>query len=176
MARLLGRVVYRVALYRILGGEYAGSYNGRTEWGEDSLRRDYDSNFPYQDLGLEQRDIAQGTALVYAAGKAAERIWYRSQGLPESQASFGEHDETVIWARIKEAYGDRARDADRDQVVTAVEDLAVQLLQHPTCWRAVVAVAEALRAAVAGQPDEAILDEDDIKDTIGRALSASILK
>ena len=88
MARLFGINVD----YIRLDWNDEGTYNGVTVWdrGRPLAFRTWDPNIPYNKLGIRQGEKSnEDEALVLAAGKAAERIWYHQRSMDETQASYG---------------------------------------------------------------------------------------
>jgi hypothetical protein len=148
MARLLGRSVFKVSL--ILNEKQ--SYNGSTCWDDKddgvAIVPDWDRNLPYKELELEQKELKSGVALVYVAGKAAERIWYRQRGLDEAWASYGSgggerNDERKLEKELKTRFL-RMKPEDLPEAKQAIEDLAVRLLEFSPCWQAIETVAHEL--------------------------------
>src|SRR2546429_3673029 len=86
MAYLIGRAQ---VLKIILTPNVENTYNGQTDWGRNQKDRDWYPYVPYNELGLKSDDNTCGNALVDAAGKAGERLWYRQGNLDETLASFG---------------------------------------------------------------------------------------
>src|SRR5258706_10473093 len=147
MARLFGRQVHYIMLLNV-----ENTYNGYTDWGRDEHFRDWDPNIPYDELKLQQRDCEIGVALVFAAGKAAERIWYRRRNLDESLASFGSsggknNDEYQLEKELeglKHPVLQTPREK-LEQIASAkqeIEDLATRLLGHKVCWQVVETIAK----------------------------------
>lgn len=142
MARLFGRIIYRIVLVR----NVAGSVNGYTLWNRDSPRRDWDPNIPYSSMNLRtDQDARNAEILIIAAGKAAERLCYRRMGVDEALASYGEHDDRDLEQAIHEAYPDLpATELAAGKQKT--DDLAADLLEQ--AWPAVKAVAQELRRRI----------------------------
>jgi hypothetical protein len=148
MARLLGRSVFKV--YLVLNEKQ--SYNGGTCWDDKddgvAVVPDWDRNLPYEELGLEQKELKSGVALVYVAGKAAERIWYRQRGLDEIWAGYGSgggdrNDEQKLEKELRTRFP-RMKPEELPKAKQAIEDLAVRLLEFSTCWQAIEVVAHEL--------------------------------
>lgn len=111
-----------------------------------------------------------GVALIIAAGKAAERIWYRQSGLDEAKAGYGRRSgyddeseleqEIVAWYRKREERYSWLTPEERQlkpkELVEGkqlIEGLAMRLLEVEKCWMVVEVVARAsLKELEQGQP------------------------
>ena len=157
MARLFGRCVYKI----VLELNTAGTYNGRVDWGREELSmRAWDPNIPYARLQLRQEDGDHVVPLVFAAGKAAERVWLRQRGLDETLASFGSDSDAwndkqeienelrnITWLKPERIL----------QEMQAIEELAVKLLA--SCWQVIEVVAQALLNGIQNTPKYFSLDD-----------------
>jgi hypothetical protein len=173
MARLLGRVVYSIRLQRMSSGPYAGAYNGRTDWGRDSPAREWDARAPYDSLVRSREEYIQAVVLIFAAGKAAERTWYRKTGADEALASFGEKDERELERELLAMYRSQLTleltSAQLDETKLAIEDLAMRLLSEPRRWRAVEAIATTLLQELQHAPEEVRLEGEQVHAIISQA-------
>ena len=88
---------------------------------------------------------ARIAALVLAAGKSVERIWYRQKGIDEGLANFGlgdeqHNDEPELEKELLGSYS-QLKPEELLQTKKNVEALAIRLLESKKCWKAVEAVA-----------------------------------
>lgn len=143
MARLFGRRVHDIEFVV----NVQGTYNGRTHWGRDEIICEWDHNIPYTKLGLRQEEAINAIALIIAAGKAAERLWYRKRSLGEFQASYGSKsafdDEQEIEDELMTAYPS-LKPEQLPQAKQITEELAMRLLETEICWQAIEVVARTL--------------------------------
>jgi hypothetical protein len=161
MARLFGRCVE----YIKLDSNDEGTYNGETKWDRDSALRVWDPNIPYDKLKLRQEENEKAVALIFAAGKVAEQMWYRQRSLDETQASYGSrsgifNDERQLEIELEllvkfpwlksENLPKRKQD---------IEKSAMQLLGAEICWQAVEAVAQALLEGLKRAQEHVMLDD-----------------
>jgi hypothetical protein len=153
MAYLIGRAQ---VLKIILTPNVENTYNGQTDWGRNQKDRDWYPYVPYNELGLKSDDNTCGNALVDAAGKAAERLWYRQRNSDETLASFGlssnkDNDESLLEQELLK----KDPQLKREQLSEAkqfVENFAIELLEFETCWQAVDTVAKMLLERLQEKP------------------------
>ena len=158
MARLIGRSVDKIDLLLIA----EGTYNGYTDWDRYNQFRYFDPNVPYDELKLKQADDDLGVALVYAAGKAAERIWYHQKGWDETLASFGsygEHNDDLELEKELLTVIPGLKPEQLPQVKQDIVEAAMRRLGLEICWQAVEAVAQALLEGLKQTPERFILDD-----------------
>ncbi len=164
MARLYGINVEYIELYLIVEGTYQGIYFGKTAWDRDRPIHLWDPNIPYNELGLQQGVISNiEVALVYAAGKAAERIWYRQRSLDETLASYGsgrDNDERQL-EEVLTPPSDLSRliPVDLPKRIQEIENKAMQLLEAKICWQAVEAIAQTLLEGLKQTPNNIMLSD-----------------
>jgi hypothetical protein len=158
MARLFGRCVHNIVLVNM-----AGTYNGRTNWGRDEIRRDWDPHIPYAVLQLRQEESVHAVPLIFAAGKAAERIWLRQKGLDETIASFGQgsdvwNDKQQLENEVRNNFP-RLKQEEIPLGMQKIEDLAMHLLESACCWQVIEIVAQALLNGIQHTPEHFSLDD-----------------
>ena len=148
----------------IVEGTYQGIYFGKTAWDRDRPIHLWDPNIPYNELGLQQGVISNiEVALVYAAGKAAERIWYRQRSLDETLASYGsgrDNDERQL-EEVLTPPSDLSRliPVDLPKRIQEIENKAMQLLEAKICWQAVEAIAQTLIEGLTQTPNNIMLSD-----------------
>jgi hypothetical protein len=152
MAYLMGREVQGI----ILTPNVENTYNGETKWGRNQKERYRYPDVPYDELGFKPEDNTYGNALVDAAGKAAERLWYRQRNLDETLASFGlssikDNDESLLEQELLKK-DPQLKQEQLSEAKQFVENFAIKLLEFETCWQAVDTVAKMLLERLQEKP------------------------
>lgn len=156
----MGREVQEI----ILSPNVENIHNGETGWGRNHKERYRYPDVPYDEPGLKSDDTTCGNALVDAAGKAAERLWYRQRSLPESHPSFGlscikDDDESLLEQELLKK-DPQLKQEQLSEAKQFVENFAIKLLEFETCWQAVDTVAKMLLERLQEKPPEVKLELD----------------
>ena len=176
MARLFGRQVLYIRFTRNI----ENTYNGATDWGYPlTMLRWWDAKAPYSyERYLKQHYKDDELALIYAAGLAAERLWYRRHQLDEGLASFGlsitmENDELQLEQELLHPFLAMSNNNERpSRTKETVIETAIQLLGGAQCWHALTLVAQILQERLETEPD--VIQIDDIEEIITGAFIEAV--